>query len=167
MKDLKGPSAFDQSHALMVRFQYAPPEVLAGPRALRALTRDWRISSVFLAKTGLPFSVITGSDGPGSGNVDGTNGDRPNVIDPSVLGRSIANPDTSRLLLPRSAFGFIDPTGTRGSVPGGMIWKTSRMRPMTQSTAPPKKPARAPSGMPISVLITAAPKPMASETRMA
>ena len=43
----------------------------AAVRSRRPLN-GWRVSGIFLAKTGLPFSVITGSDGPGSGNVDGT-----------------------------------------------------------------------------------------------
>jgi hypothetical protein len=108
-KDLKGPSSFDQSHAAVVRFQYEPT---FRARALQG----WRLGGVFLAKTGLPFSVITGSDGPGSGNVDGSNGDRPNLLDASVLGRSIGNPDTSRALLPRAAFSTIAPGGDRGSL---------------------------------------------------
>ena len=115
-EDLKGPSAFDQSHAVMVRFQYAPPRLASGGRLVRGAANGWRISGVFLAKTGLPFSVITGSDGPGFGNVDGSNGDRPNLLDPGILGRSISDPNTSTMLLPRSAFGFISPSGTRGSL---------------------------------------------------
>ena len=115
-KDLKGPSAFDQSHAAMVRFQYALPTLSSGNRLVRGVADGWRVSGVFLAKTGLPFTVITGSDGPGSGNVDGSNGDRPNLLDPSVLGRTINNPDTSRTLLPRSAFGYIAPTDSRGTL---------------------------------------------------
>jgi hypothetical protein len=108
-QDLKGPSAFDQSHAVMVRFQYAI-------RARTTVLKDWRISGAFLAKSGLPFTVLTGSDAPGFGNVDGSNGDRPNLLDPSVLGRTIGDPNTSSALLPRSAFGFIAPTESRGSL---------------------------------------------------
>src|SRR5579864_9323904 len=115
-QDLKGPSAFDQSHAVMARVQYAPPALSSGARLLRSAVNGWRISGVFLAKTGLPFTVITGSDGPGSGNVDGSNGDRPNLLDPSILGRTIGDPNTSTMLLPRSAFGFIAPTDSRGSL---------------------------------------------------
>jgi hypothetical protein len=115
-KDLKGPSAFDQSHAVMVRFEYAPPTPVPLGHAVRALTSGWRVSGTYLAKSGLPFSVITGSDGPGSGNVDGTNGDRPNLIDPSILGRSIGNPDTSTILLPRSAFAPITIGQARGNL---------------------------------------------------
>jgi hypothetical protein len=115
-KDLKGPSAFDQSHAVMIGFQYAPPVPLYGPHAVRAVASGWRVSGTYLAKSGLPFSVITGSDGPGSGNVDGTNGDRPNLLDPSILGRSIGNPDTSTGLLPRSAFAAIALGQARGNL---------------------------------------------------
>jgi hypothetical protein len=115
-QDLKGPSAFDQSHAAMARFQYAPPRISWGGRFVREVVNGWRISGVFLAKTGLPFTVITGSDGPGSGNVDGSNGDRPNILDASILGRGIGDPNTSTMLLPRSAFGYITPTDSRGSI---------------------------------------------------
>ena len=69
-----------------------------------------------LLKTGTPFDVLSGSDAPGFGNVDGLQGDRPNVVDASVLGRAIGNPDTSARLLPRSAFAFIQPTDLRGNL---------------------------------------------------
>lgn len=113
-QDLKSPSAFDQSHAVTARFQYAIPRLRS--RWLERAAGGWRISGVFLAKTGLPFTVISGSDGPGFGNVDGTNGDRANLVDPTILGRTIGNPDTSRALLPRSAFSLIQPTDARGNL---------------------------------------------------
>ena len=112
-QDLKGPSAFDQSHALMARLQYALPALPSGGRLLRQVAGGWRISGIFLAKTGLPFTVITGSDGPGSGNVDGSNGDRPNLLDAGVLGRTFGDPN---VVMPRAAFGFISPTDSRGSL---------------------------------------------------
>jgi hypothetical protein len=74
------------------------------------------VSAVVLVKTGLPFNVVAGSDGPGFGNVDGNGSDRPNLLDPSVLGRTVANPDTEQRLLPRAAFAFINPTDERGSL---------------------------------------------------
>jgi len=67
-------------------------------------------------KTGMPFTVVSGSDAPGYGNVDGNGGDRPNLLDASVLGRAISNPDTSRQRLPRSAFAYIQPTDRRGNL---------------------------------------------------
>ena len=133
-KDLKGPSAFDQSHAAMVRFQYALPALSGRNHLVRGVANGWRISGVFLAKSGLPFTVISGSDGPGFGNVDGSNGDRPNLLDPAVLGRSIANPDTSRALLPRSAFGFIGPGDPRGNL-GFNNFRRGGIRNMNASLA--------------------------------
>jgi hypothetical protein len=60
--------------------------------------------------------VITGSDGPGYGNVDGDNGDRPHILDPSILGRTVNHPDTSRAALPANAFAFLQPFETRGNL---------------------------------------------------
>jgi len=108
-QDLKGPSRFDQSHAFLLRFFYALP-------ASSPAWRDWTLSAVFLVKTGTPFNVFTGSDGPGFGNVDGSNSDRPNLLDPSLLGRSIGHPDTSARLMPRSAFAFPAPGESRGNL---------------------------------------------------
>jgi hypothetical protein len=71
---------------------------------------------VTLLKNGTPFSVESGSDAPGFGNVDGTSGDRPNVLDLSVLGRTIGDPDTSTQLLPRAAFQFIQPAAGAGAL---------------------------------------------------
>lgn len=107
--DLRGVSAFDQKHALLSRvsYQYA---------TRHRLLKDWRFSTIFLAKSGLPFNVITGSDSPGYGNVDGVTGDRPNLLDPRILGRTISHPDSSQLLLPASAFGFIKPTEQSGNL---------------------------------------------------
>lgn len=107
-RDMKGPSDFDQTHAFLWRTSYA----IRTPRFNRfisAVANGWNISAVALIKTGIPFNITTGSDGPGFGNVDGNGGDRPILLDPSILGRTIADPDTSRQLLPRSAFRFIKP----------------------------------------------------------
>lgn len=107
-QDLKGPSAFDQSHAALIRLRYQLPG--------KSVWSKWTISAVWLAKTGMPFSVISGSDAPGFGNTDGTNGDRPHLVDPSVLGRALKHPDTSEALLPRSAFRFMNPGEERGNL---------------------------------------------------
>lgn len=112
--DLRGPSTFDQAHSFLLRAAYGTPR-LTRP-ALDHAFGQWKLSVVQLAKTGAPFTVISGSDAPGFGNVDGANGDRPNLVDPSILGRKISHPDTSRVLLPRSAFRFISPGETRGSL---------------------------------------------------
>ena len=104
--DMKALSAFDQPHALLVQANYDLPRARAGWMAL--LTRDWSMTAVGLLKNGTPFTVESGSDGPGFGNVDGGLADRVVLLDASILGRTIGNPDTSRQLLPYSAFRFMD-----------------------------------------------------------
>jgi len=118
----------------MARFQYALPALSAGGHLVRGVLNGSRISGVFVAKTGLPFTVITGSDGPGYGNVDGSNGDRPNLFDPAVLGRTIGDPNTSTILLPRSAFGYIKPMDSRGNL-GFNTFRRSGIRNMNASLA--------------------------------
>ncbi|MEP7364628.1 MAG: hypothetical protein ABI972_15335 [Acidobacteriota bacterium] len=113
--DMRGPSVFDQRHAFLLRANYATPALSAVP-ALERIVGKWDLSAVTLVKTGTPFTVVTGSDGPGFGNVDGDQGDRPNIVDPSILGRTIGHPDTSRALLPASAFSYIGPTEGRGNL---------------------------------------------------
>lgn len=107
--DLKGLSAFDQSHSFVTRLNYEVPW-------RRTLLRHWRLSSVFLAKSGIPFNILSGADSPGLGNVDGVQGDRPNLIDPTILGRTISHPDLARSQLPRAAFANIAPTDPRGNL---------------------------------------------------
>ncbi len=88
--------------------------------ALRGLSArlfgGWQLSTVMLAKSGTPFDVIAGSDGQGFGNVDGSPGDRPNLLDPMLLGRTVDDPDTSTGRLLNSAFAFIRPTDTAGNL---------------------------------------------------
>jgi hypothetical protein len=48
--------------------------------------------------------------------VDGNGGDRPNLLDPPVLGRALGNPDTSRARLPRSAFAYMKPADEGGNL---------------------------------------------------
>ena len=107
-EDLKGRSNFDQPHAFLLQLGYETPRAGAAPGWVQKLFGSWNLSAITLLKTGTPFTVMSGSDAPGIGNVDGNRRDRPMVIDPSVLGRTIGQPDTSTQLLPRSAFRFIN-----------------------------------------------------------
>lgn len=115
-QDLKGPSIFDQAHAVLLRVSYDTPTIRRYGRAVSAIAGRWNLSTITLGKSGIPFTVISGSDAPGFGNVDGTNGDRPNLLDPSILGRKIGNPDTAQTMLPRTAFQFMNPTDMRGNL---------------------------------------------------
>ncbi|MBL8207823.1 MAG: hypothetical protein JNM09_26555 [Blastocatellia bacterium] len=132
-RDMKGLSLFDQTHAFLWRVNYLlKPQ--SNFRALDRITNGWTFSAVVLVKTGIPFNVVTGSDAPGFGNVDGNGNDRPNLLDPSILGRTIANPDTSKQLLPRAAFGFINPTGASGNL-GRNVFRKGPIRNVNASLA--------------------------------
>ena len=114
--EMKGLSNFDQSHAFLWRLNYETPQFATQSGWIRKVFGQWQLSSILLLKTGTPFELRAGSDGPGAGNVDGTSSDRPNVIDPSVLGRSINDPNTSAESLPAAAFGFAGPTERAGNL---------------------------------------------------
>ena len=112
---MRGPSDFDQSHAYLWTANYSTPALKQLPRWSRALLGNWQLSSIVLLKSGTPFTVRT-TDGPGNGNVDGAGSDRPNLVDPSVLGRTIDDPDTSRAMLPREAFATLTPGEPHGNL---------------------------------------------------
>ena len=131
-RDMRGPSAFDQTHAFLWRGSYSVPA--PGRGWIGKVGRGWNLSAVALVKTGTPFNVVSGSDGPGYGNVDGNGGDRPNLVDASVLGRTISDPDTSRLLLPRAAFAFIGPTDPRGNL-GRNVFRKGPIRNVNAALA--------------------------------
>jgi hypothetical protein len=112
-KDRKALSRFDQPQSFLIRTSYEVPWKKRG-LAGRALN-NWTASAVLLFKNGTPFTVTT-FDSPGYGNVDGNGNDRPNLIDTSILGRVIGNPDTSVSLLPVSAFSYMQPTDHGGNL---------------------------------------------------
>ncbi|MBL8173893.1 MAG: hypothetical protein JNK48_04445 [Bryobacterales bacterium] len=120
--DLRGLSRFDSPHALLIKADYRLPAFTRSRWAGR-----WQLDSVTLFKTGTPFNINTGSDAPGFGNVDGISGDRPNIVDASILGRTISHPDLSRQQLPRSAFSFIQPGQPRGSL-GRHVFRRASIR---------------------------------------
>ena len=115
-EEMKGLSSFDQPHALLWRVNYETPRLPMQNGWIGRILGQWQVSSFILVKSGTPFGVHSGSDAPGFGNVDGSGSDRPILLDPSILGRTIDNPDTSQEMLPRSAFAFIEPTSARGNL---------------------------------------------------
>ena len=81
------------------------------------LLGGWRILGTTTFRSGTPTSVFAGSDSPGFGNVDGVNQpDRPNLLNPDILGTSIDHPDTSPFVLLREYFDTTIPAGGRGNL---------------------------------------------------
>jgi hypothetical protein len=111
---MKGLASFDQPHALLFRGSYQTPRIYN--RFASAVVGRWNVNGVWLLKNGTPFTLETGADGPGFGNVDGQQSDRPTLVNPSVLGRTVGNPDTAEQLMPRSAFAYITPDQYAGNL---------------------------------------------------
>jgi hypothetical protein len=122
--DMRSLSSFDQPHAFLWRGAWDAPK-RAGA---------WTFSSVILLKSGTPFNVVTGSDGPGYGNVDGNGGDRPHILRPEILGRTIGHPDTSRQMLPRDAFAFQAVTDRVGNL-GRNVFRKGLIRNVNAALA--------------------------------
>ena len=97
IQDMKGPSMFDVRQSLVIT--YTIPLRLPG----RYLS-GWTLTGTTLLRTGTPFTVETGSDAPPLGNVDGEWQDRPTILDPGILHKSVDHPDTSQSVLRRNAF---------------------------------------------------------------
>ena len=94
-QDLKARSSFDAPHSLQLGYTFQLPG---------RFWRGWTVSGITILKDGTPFTVETGGDAPPFGNVDGERGDRPSILDTSILGASVDNPDTALTILRREAF---------------------------------------------------------------
>jgi len=123
LADRKGLSNFDSTHALLLSYYWDLPSPRNGPRALAWLGQGWQISGATLLKSGTPLTLYVGSDAPGYGNVDGGSADRPNIVDPSILGATISHPDTAPLILRRDRFAYIVPGEPRGNLGRGTFRK--------------------------------------------
>jgi len=122
-KDRKGLSLFDSTHALEIAFSYDLPKP-ARKGWVQGVLSGWNVSGVTVFKSGTPLTLYVGSDGPGYGNVDGGAGDRPNILDPSILGRTIAHPDTAPQILRRDRFSYLAPGQHAGTLGRGTFRKS-------------------------------------------
>ena len=118
MRDRKGLSNFDSPHSFVLDYNYQLPT------GRNVLLRGWQISGATLWKTGTPLTLFVGSDSPGFGNVDGGASDRPNIVDPSILGMTIGDPNTSAQILSRDKFAYITPGQARGNIGRGTFRKS-------------------------------------------
>ncbi len=116
LRDRRGLSNFDSPHALELHAAWQLPS----PGGVRGgwgwLLKGWQIAGAALLKSGTPFTLYVGSDAPGFGNVDGGPSDRPHIVDPSILGRTVDDPNTSTSILRRDRFAFIRPGEHRGNL---------------------------------------------------
>ncbi|HYM13405.1 MAG TPA: hypothetical protein VEU62_21885 [Bryobacterales bacterium] len=118
--DKKGLSDFDGTNYFLAQYAYQFPSPAA---PLRRFLGGWELSGATLVKTGTPSTLYIGSDAPGFGNVDGSPSERPNILDPSILGMTINNPDTAPLILTRDKFSYITLGQKRGNLGRGTFRK--------------------------------------------
>ncbi len=116
VSDQKAVSLFDTPHALSIRYSYSLPFASRADGWKTALFGGWQISGTTIFQSGTTFHPHTGSDAPGFGNVDGQTSDRPNILNPDILGTSPDDPDTSQLIFDRAFFDTNIPPGGRGNI---------------------------------------------------
>ena len=97
--DQKGLALFDTPQVFAISYVYRLPFFAGSIRGPAAALRGWQISGTTLFQSGVTFHLHTGSDAFGYGNVDGDTGDRPNILNPSLLGKSFDNPSTAAALM--------------------------------------------------------------------
>ncbi len=115
-RDRKGLSSFDSTHSLEIHYFYDLPATVSSHNVVALILNGWQISGATLLKSGSPFTVYLSSDSPGYGNVDGVGGDRPNILDPSILGKSVSHPNTATQILRRDRFAPMAPGDSRGNL---------------------------------------------------
>jgi hypothetical protein len=128
--DMKGPDRFDQPHAVTLGYRFELPWFRGQQGRKSLFLGGWSVSGTTILRSGTPTHVHTGSDAPGFGNVDGSYGDRPNLLDPSILGKSLDHPDRTPLLyIGQPAPGQISEYFDTNLAPGGrgdLGWQTFR-----------------------------------------
>src|SRR5262249_24964212 len=119
----KGRSRFDTPHRLTVNGSYLLPFFADRNDVVGRVFGAWQISAVLKLASGTPFSVTDSSvsrDIDFDGFADSI---RPVILDRSVLGAHVNNPDTSQQALPRTAFRTVDFTDTLDMIaPRNAFW---------------------------------------------
>lgn len=82
--DLYGPTRFDMRHVLSFNASYELPWKDTGG-LLGALVNDWQVSGTAYYRDGYPVNVFCAANASDC-NIDGVAQDRPNVLDPGVVG---------------------------------------------------------------------------------
>ena len=105
----KGLSRFHVPHRFTLNGSYRLPFLEGRHGVLAQALGGWQISGVLKLASGTPFSVVD-STAARDLDFDGF-GDsiRPVLLDASILGNHISDPNTSTQLLPRTAFRAADP----------------------------------------------------------
>ncbi|HKG47638.1 MAG TPA: carboxypeptidase regulatory-like domain-containing protein [Pyrinomonadaceae bacterium] len=100
-RDARALSRFHTPHRFTVYGTYRLPFFSGNKGWLGQTFGGWQFSAVGKFAKGTPFTVTTTALDL---NFDGFSETRPVILDPSILGRAVNEPVSSRVALPRSAF---------------------------------------------------------------
>jgi len=112
--DLKSPSELDARHSFTCNLNYEVGQFHS--KGVGQLLSDWRLTVSTKYRTGNWFNMSTSSDAPGFGNVDGEGDDRPNVLEPRILGSLVDDPDTCSSVFNPIYFNTDIAPGGRGNI---------------------------------------------------
>ena len=99
VSDQKGLALFDTPQVFTISYIYRLPFFAGSTGWPAASLKGWQVSGTTVFQSGVAYHFHTGSNAAGYGNVDGSSGDRPNILNSSLLGKSLDNPDTVVALL--------------------------------------------------------------------
>jgi hypothetical protein len=100
-RDARSLSRFHTPHRFTMYGTYRLPFFNGDKGLLGQAFGGWQFSGVVKLAKGTPFTVTTTALDL---NFDGFSESRPVILDPSILGRSVNEPVSSQISLPRSAF---------------------------------------------------------------
>ena len=100
-RDSRALSRFHTPHRFTIYGTYRLPFFSGDKGFLGQAFGGWQFSAVAKLAKGTPFTVTTTALDL---NFDAFSESRPVLLDPTILGRSVNEPETSRISLPRSAF---------------------------------------------------------------
>jgi len=100
-RDARSLSRFHTPHRFTFYGTYRLPFFMGEKGFMGQAFGGWQFSAVMKLARGTPFTVTTSALDL---NFDGFSESRPVLLDPTVLGRSVTHPLTSRISLPASAF---------------------------------------------------------------
>jgi Carboxypeptidase regulatory-like domain/TonB dependent receptor len=98
----RGPSRFHTPHRFTFNGAWMLPVFTDRRDWIGAAFGGWQLSAVVKLAHGTPFTVV--DTGGGDINYDGFSENRPVILDPSILGSTVGDPDTSEQILSRTAF---------------------------------------------------------------
>ena len=114
-RDARGLSRFHTPHRFTIYGTYRLPFFSGNKGLLGQAFGGWQFSAVAKLAKGTPFTVTTTALDL---NFDAFSEIRPVLLDPSILGRGVNEPETSRIALPRSAFRTLTSADANASLVG-------------------------------------------------